>query len=291
MDLSVITVTWNAAEKIKEQMQSVREGCEKNSWEQILVDNGSRDDTADVILSSATAGGAKNLSPDIKLIANAENTGFAAANNQGVKIAQGDFLLFLNPDMKVEKGGLDKLVEWLKKHPDAGLVSCKLTDAGGNFNPMANPRRWPTVWNQAALLLKLPHLFPSILNDYLMKDFELNKEQEVDSVRGSFMLVRREIVERLGWAFDPRYFIWFEDVDLCREVKRLGYKVMYTPIVSCVDYVGQSFVKQDTLWKQKNFTKSMLTYFQKWEPRYKWILIWLLRPIGILLARLATLSF
>ncbi|MEK7189493.1 MAG: glycosyltransferase family 2 protein [Patescibacteria group bacterium] len=269
--LSVITVTWNATEKIQKQMQSVREGCEKISFEQIVVDNGSKDDTVDIVRSF----------PRAKLIANAENTGFAVANNQGVKIVSGDFLLFLNPDMLVAKGSLDKLMEWLIKHPDVGLVSCKLTDAEGNFNPEASPRRWPTVLNQAALLLKLPHIFPKILDNYLMKDFDPDKEQEVDSVRGAFMLARKEIIERLGWAFDPRYFIWFEDVDLCREVKRLGYKVMYTPIVSCVDYVGQSFIKQETLWKQKNFTASMLTYFQKWEPWYKWIWIWLLRPIGI----------
>lgn len=271
MQLSVVTVTWNAAEKIKEQMQSVRDGCEKISFEQIVVDNGSKDDTADIVRSFSHA----------KLITNAENTGFAAANNQGVKIASGDFILFLNPDMLVAKGSLDKLVEWLIQHPDAGLVSCKLTDEGGNFNPKASPRRFPTVFDQAALLLKLPHIFPKILDRYLMKNFEPEKEQEVDSVRGAFMLARKEIIERLGWAFDPRYFIWFEDVDLCREVKQMGYKVMYTPIVSCIDYVGQSFKKQETLWKQKNFTKSMLTYFQKWELWHKWIWIWFLRPMGI----------
>ncbi len=267
----MITVTWNSAEKIREQMQSVREGCEKIAFEQIVVDNGSIDNTVEIVRSFF----------HVKLIANATNTGFAAANNQGVKIAQGDFLLFLNPDMKVEPGSLDKLMEWLARHPDAGLVSCKLTDEKGNFSPVAGPRRFPTVWDQAALLLKLPHLFPSILNRYLMADFEPDREQEVDSVRGSFMLLRREVAERLGWAFDPRYFIWFEDVDLCREVKRLGYKVMYTPIISCVDFVGQSFVKRATLWKQKNFTTSMLAYFQKWEPGHKWIWIWLLRPMAI----------
>jgi len=88
-------------------------------------------------------------------------------------------------------------------------------------------------------------------------------------------------VEKLGWGFDPRYFIWYEDVDTCREVKKLGYKVMYTPIISCVDYVGQSFKKRTTLWKQKEFTRSMLTYFKKWEPAYKWVWIALVRPVGI----------
>jgi GT2 family glycosyltransferase len=118
----------------------------------------------------------------------------------------------------------------------------------------------------------------------LFKDFKPDVEQEVDSVRGSFMLMRREVYEKLGWAFDPRYFIWFEDVDICREVKRLGFKVVHTPIISCVDYIGQSFKQRTTLWKQKQFTKSMLQYFQKWEPGYKSALICFFRPVGIAMA-------
>ena len=127
-----------------------------------------------------------------------------------------------------------------------------------------------------------------------MRDMDPDQEQEVDSIRGSFMLMRREFLDKTGWAFDPRYFIWYEDVDICREAKRHGYKVIYTPIITCVDYVGQSFKKRTTLWKQKQFTKSMLSYFQKWEPWYKWVWIALLRPVGIGMAwvndRLAKLS-
>ena len=117
-----------------------------------------------------------------------------------------------------------------------------------------------------------------------MKDFNSDSEQEVDSVRGSFMLVRRELIDKLGWGFDPRYFFWFEDVDLCREAKRLGFKVVYTPIVSCVDYFGQSFKQRTSIWKQKIFSRSMLTYFQKWEPWWKWIWIAIFRPVGIFFA-------
>jgi len=117
-----------------------------------------------------------------------------------------------------------------------------------------------------------------------MKDFDSEKEQEVPSVRGSFMMMRREVYEKLGWTFDLRYFIWFEDVDTCREVWKLGYKVMYTPVISCTDFIGQSFKKRDTYWKQKNFTKSMLQYFQKWEPWYKWMWIAIARPVGLVLA-------
>ena len=279
MDLSVITVAWNSEEKIGKQIVSVFGGCEKIKCEEIIVDNNSSDKTVEIV---------KNF-PNVKLIENKENLGFAVANNLGLKIATGKYILFLNPDMRVEKGGLDKIVEWMENKKDVGLASVKLVNEKGEVNLDASPRRFPKVWEQVLLILKIHHIFQKVLDGYMMKGFDFEKEQEVDSVRGSFMIVCREILEKLGWGFDPRYFIWFEDVDLCREVWKLNYKVMYTPIISCVDYVGQSFKKQESLWKQKNFTKSMLTYFQKWEPMYKWICIWLVRPIGIFIVWLRNL--
>jgi hypothetical protein len=275
MDLSIITVTWNAEKEIGRQIKSVISGCKNISFEQIIIDNASKDKTIEIIEQDFS---------QVKLIKNNKNTGFGFPNNQGAKISTGEFLLFLNPDMQVKEGSLDKMVEWMRKHPEVGLASCKLIDEQGNFNVEARPRRFPKVWEMLVLIFKIPHLLPQILNNYYMKDFDSNKEQEVPSVRGSFMMMRREVYEKLGWAFDPRYFIWFEDVDICREVWQAGYKVVYTPIVSCVDFIGQSFKKRANYWKQKNFTRSMLTYFQKWEPWYKWIWIAIARPFGLVLA-------
>lgn len=256
MQLSVITVTWNAEDLIGEQIKSVKAGCKNISFEEIIVDNASVDKTVELV--------EKNF-PEVKLLKNNANTGFAYPNNQAAKLATGEFLLFLNPDMRVEEGSLDKMVEWMRAHPDVGLASCRLVDQYGKLNKSALPRRFPGVWNQLAIVFKLPHIFPSVVDKYLFKDFNPDVEQEVDSVRGSFMVMRREVYERLGWAFDPRYFIWFEDVDLCREVKKMGLKVMYTPIISCVDYVGQSFKKINFFWKQKQFISSMIKYFWKWR--------------------------
>ncbi|OIO18305.1 MAG: hypothetical protein AUJ23_04030 [Candidatus Magasanikbacteria bacterium CG1_02_32_51] len=271
MKLSIITVTWNNEQQIDRQLKSVVSGCKNISYEQIVIDNGSEDKTVEIV---------KSL-PNVRVIENKENLGFSHANNQGVEISTGEYLLFLNPDMRVEEGSLDKIVNWLENRKDVGIVSPKLVAENGKLNEDAKPHRLPKVWEQVALILKLPHLFPNILDKYLMKDFDPDKEQEVDSVRGSFLLMRRNVVEKLGWAFDPRYYIWYEDVDICREVKKMGLKVIYSPVITCIDYVGQSFKKQESLWRQKNFTKSMLIYFQKWEPFYKWFWIWLFRPVGI----------
>ena len=255
MNLSIITVTLNSADLIAEQIKSVKAGCKNISFEEIIVDNASTDKTTELVEQNF---------PEVKLLKNDKNRGFASPNNQAAKLAQGEFLLFLNPDMRAQEGSLDKMVEWMKAHPGVGVASCKLLDERGNLNKNALPRRFPTIWNQLAIVFKLPHLFPGILDNYLFKNFNPEVEQEVDSVRGSFMMVRREVYEKLGWAFDPRYFIWFEDVDLCREVKKMGLKVVYTPVISCTDYIGQSFKKLNFFWKQKQFITSMVKYFWKW---------------------------
>ncbi|MBI2436244.1 MAG: glycosyltransferase family 2 protein [Candidatus Magasanikbacteria bacterium] len=284
MDLSIITVTWNAKENISEQIESVFRGCKNIRCEEIISDNGSQDDTVEIAVGTG-----RDLSAPVQVIENGANIGFGSANNKGLKIAQGEFLLFLNPDMRVEEGSLDVIVEWMRQHPDVGIVSPKLVDQFGKFNWDASPRRFPKVWEQVLLLLKVPHFVPTLLDRYLMKDFNPELEQEVDSVRGSFMLVRRDLIKKLGWGFDPRYFFWFEDVDTCRECWKAGYKVMYTPIITAVDYVGQSFKKRKSYWKQKNFSKSMLTYFRKWEPWYKWMWIAVFRPVGMGVAFLVDL--
>ncbi len=260
MQLSVITVTWNSKEFILKQIESVKNAAKNIQIEQILVDNGSRDGTVEAIQENF---------PDVIVIANTENKGFSAANNRGVVISKGKYLLFLNPDMQLEPGSLDTFVAWMDRNPTVGIASPKLIDEHGNINPEAAPRRFPRLWEQSMLLLKIPHVFPSVLDGYHMKGFNFDKEQEVDSVRGSCMLMRRTLVEKLGWAFDPRYFFWYEDVDICRECMRHGLKVIYTPVITAVDYVGQSVKKRTTWWKQKQFITSMFIYFKKWSFKSK----------------------
>jgi len=280
MELSIITVNYND-KKIFEQLASVKDGAAGLEFEQIVSDNGSADGSLQEI---------RTVFPNVKIVENGSNIGFGAANNSGLKISSGEFVLFLNPDMKVELGSLKKIIDWMRARPEVGIASCKLVDENGEINKDAAPRKFPGFWDQAATLLKLPHLFPGILNNYLYKNFDFAKEQEVDSIRGAFMLVRRELLSKLGWGFDPRYYIWFEDVDTCRECWRLGFKVVYTPIISCVDFVGQTFKKQPSMLKQKWFTESMVKYFKKWEPWYKWMPIVALRPVAMALAKLNSLG-
>ena len=255
MKVSVITVTWNSKDFILKQIHSVRKAVHFLDFEHIIVDNASSDGTVASIEDKFSW---------VHIIRNIENKGFSAANNQAFAIATGDYILFLNPDCELAPGSLDTFVEWMDAHPKVGIAGPKLVDVHGVINQRAAPRRFPKFFEQIALILKLPHVFPSILDNYLMKGFDFDREQEVDSVQGSCILVRRSLLHTLGFAFDPRYFIWFEDVDLCRECIAHGMKVMYTPVVIAIDYSGQSFKKRKFWWKQKQFFTSMMIYFRKW---------------------------
>ncbi len=280
--LTIITVTWNSAQVITEQIRSVIKACEKTAFEHIIVDNASTD---------ATTGILERQFPALRVIKNNRNKGFAAANNQAFSQAKGEYILFLNPDMRLNPGSLDVLVAWMRSRPHVGIVGPRLVKEDGSLNLAATPRRFPTLLSQLAILLKLPHLFPEITNHYLARDLDLDQEQPVDSVRGSCLLTRRALLGALGFAFDPRYFLWLEDVDLCREALCRGWWVVYTPVISCIDYTARSFAQAPLIWRQLQFGKSLLGYFKKWEPWTSWIWLWLARPIGLLFAILNALWF
>lgn len=255
MHLSIITVTWNSSEHIIAQMHSVEEAAEGLEYEQIIIDNGSYDDTVAKI---------RETFPTVRLIAHKNNRGFSVANNVGYLASRGEFLLFLNPDTLLLPG---TLVEWVKRAKSSSklvLSGPRLLNPEGKIDREALPRRFPTFGNQLVALTVLARIFPKVVERYRMNDFDASQEQKVDSVRGSCLLARRTFLDELGFAFDPRYFIWFEDVDVCKEAYKRGYEVWYLPEIMAVDLVGRSFAKRPNSWKRKNFLKSMLKYFWKW---------------------------
>src|SRR3990167_9162661 len=134
--LSVITVTHQSALFIGDQLSSVVSGALRARLEQIVVDNGSTDRTAEIAEGFGS----------VRVIRNAENRGFAVANNQATQIAQGQYLLFLNPDMRVKEGSLDALVDWMDGHAEVGLLGCRLEDAHGEL--LSGPRRLPRLFNE-----------------------------------------------------------------------------------------------------------------------------------------------
>jgi len=140
--------------------------------------------------------------------------------------------------------------------------------------------------DQLAIVLKVPHVFPSVLDRYLCKGFDYSRDGQVDSVRGAFFMIRREVIDRIG-GLDERYFVWFEEVDYCKQVKGAGWKVMYAPAGNCIDYVGKSFSQVPRGKTQRYFRSSMLKYFRKWHPFWQYLVLAAAWPFGMLI----TLAF
>jgi hypothetical protein len=279
MDLSIIIVSWNVKEKLKENLKAIYKSDGDFQYEVFVVDNNSKDGSAEMV---------KNEFPRVKLIDNKENLGFAKANNQAIKQARGDFILLLNPDMKVFPDTFINMVRWMRENKQAGAAGCHLVDKQGKT--IKHVRQFPRLSDQLAITLKLPHLFPSILNKYLRADFDYGAPARVDSVRGGFFMIRREMIKKVG-LLDERFFLWFEEVDYCMRIKEGGGDlpagqagVWYTPAAECVDYIGQSFSQVKRGTAQRYFRDSMLKYFRKWHPAWQyWVLksAWL---IGMFIA-------
>ncbi len=258
MDLSIIIVSWKVKEKLRENLENLLNSKTSYSFEVFVVDNNSNDGSVEMI---------KENFPEIKLISNYENAGFAKANNQAIKEAIGDFVLLLNPDMKVFPNTLQNAISWAKDNAQATVSGFKLINEKGEI--IRQVRRFPKLFDQLCIIFKLPHFFPALLNSYIVKNFDYEKEAKVDSVRGAFFLINRKEYERISGLkqplLDERYFIWFEEVDFCKDVYKMGGEVYYSPAASCIDHVGASFSQVKLGLTQRYFRDSMLSYFKKWE--------------------------
>ncbi len=266
MDLSVIIVSYNVREKLKNNLQSLFKSRGNFSFEVFVVDNNSEDQSAKMVEEGF---------PQVKLIKNEENLGFSRANNIAIKQAQGDFILLLNPDMQVFAETLEKSLNFAKNNSQAIVSSCKLIDEKNNI--IKHVRRFPKFFDQLMIVLKIPHIFPWVLNKYLISSFDYNQSQKVDSVRGSFFMINKNEFKKLSGRdlplLDERYFVWFEEVDFCKQIYQLGGEVWYNPQAECLDYVGQSFSLLKRKKAQKLFKDSMLKYFQKWQAKWQYFLL------------------
>jgi hypothetical protein len=266
MDLSIIIVSWNVKDKLRENLAALFKSEGNFKFEVYVVDNNSQDDSANMVAAEF---------PAARLIVNSENFGFAKANNQTIKLVTGKYILLLNPDIRVGADTLKNILAWADVNPQATICGCKLVDEKGVI--VKQVRRFPKFWNQLLVTLKVPHLFPGVVNGYLNTKFDYDKAAKVDSIRGAFFLINRAAYQKISGLSEPlldeRYFIWFEEVDFCREVYKLGGEVWYTPAAECLDYVGASFSQLKRGKTQEYFRDSMLKYFQKWEKRREYLVL------------------
>ena len=231
MNLSCIIVNYHNSSPLKYCLNSVYRTLQNISFEVIVVDN-SQDDPGMASI--------KESYPKIRYIQNTSNTGFARANNQASQFAQGEFLLFLNPDANVTDQAIEKMVVYLESNPNIGALGPKVLNMDGSLQYSC--RRFPTLmtgfFNRYSLLSQW---FPDnpYTVDYLMKDFDHEENREVDWLSGCCLMVPRAVFEKTG-GFDEHYFLFNEDVDLCRTINQNGLKVIYFPSAQITHHISTS---------------------------------------------------
>jgi GT2 family glycosyltransferase len=260
VDISIITVGFKSCDYVRELFESLFGARGNLSIEYFVLDNASDDGLINMVEKEFVPRADDRLK--IFPIQNEKNLGFAAANNIGIKHAQGRYVLLLNPDMRLFPDTLTNMVAWMDKNTRAGIAGCKLLTQDRKIQPQV--RRFPRISDQLAIILKLPHVWRGILNSYLVTNFDYEQVAHVDSIRGSFFMIRRNVIEKIG-GLDERYFIWFEEVDYCKMAAAAGFEIWYTPAATCTDFVGRSFSLVNGYQKQIYFSDSMKKYFAKWH--------------------------
>ena len=237
IDLSIIIVTFNNCEITFKALRSYQNAISENkdnSYEIIVSDNASSDDIVDQISKKY---------PDVKIIRNRSNLGFSKANNVGFEESRGKYVLFSNPDIEVKKNTLPYLLSRMRKSTDIGACTPFLRLVLSNNIDWGAHRGFPTPWASFtywAGLLKLSRKFNILkrqLGQYYLLERDLNKEHEVDVIRGGFFFVRRDVFIKAG-KWDEAYFMYGDDIDLSYQIKKMGYKIMFFPQVEALHYHG-----------------------------------------------------
>jgi N-acetylglucosaminyl-diphospho-decaprenol L-rhamnosyltransferase len=233
-DVTVVVVNYNTAHLLDRMFAALEAGRGALSLQVIVVDNASRDSSVETL---------RTRYPSVELITNPTNVGFARANNQALPAMRGRYVLLLNTDAFVSTDTLVKTVDFMETHPRCGVLGVKLVGCDGTLQPSC--RYFPTPWNVFLASTGLNRFFPGtrLVDDM---SWDHTTVRECDWVPGCYYLVRREVIERVGF-FDPRYFLYYEEVDHCRAVRRAGWNVVYYPFTQVMHIGGESAASEGPL--------------------------------------------
>lgn len=236
--VSIIIVNYKMVNFLRHLLKGIQDAPPKFTYEFFLVDNDSRDGIDQVIHEQF---------PWVQLTMSPRNVGLGAGVNLVLPKTRGTYIMWLNPDLVIKPGELDKWFDWMEAHPDVGVSGPRLMNADGTDQESCyefpNPlipilRRTP--------LGKLP-ILSGIVSRYRMEGLDRTKEQDVDWVLGAAHLTRRDTFEKIGW-FDERFFLYFEDADVCRRIWLAGQRVVYTPVAKIIHYY-QKQSQTKSLWQ------------------------------------------
>jgi GT2 family glycosyltransferase len=234
VDLSIIIVSYNTSGLLIDCIDSIIENSGDLNYEIIVVDNASHDGTIPRIKEKM-----KDIR-QLKLIENKKNEGFSKANNKGVKISKGRYVLFLNPDTLVFEQTLKGMVEFMDRKNEAGAATCYVQMPNGKLDDAAH-RGFPTPWRAFCHFSYLAKVIPpnKMVSGYNLSYLDLTKAHEIDACAGAFMVVRRGSGDEVGW-WDEDYFWYGEDIDFCYRLKENKWKIYFVPDFRILHYKGVS---------------------------------------------------
>lgn len=265
--VSVVIVSFNTKDLLRECLESLRIESDAIAHEIFVVDNLSRDGSADMV---------EREFPNVRLIRSDRNLGFAAANNRAFSLATGRYLVLLNSDAFLYPGALQKAIAYMDSDPTIGLGGARLVGRDGSWQPSA--RLFPSLLNDfltlSGLAAKYPH--STFFGRFDRTWADQSVKAEVDWVPGAFSIVRRSVLEQIGF-FDENFFLYYEEVDLCRRIKLAGYAIVYWPDVTVVHLGGESSKTVKTVAMSKSGTqlalwrmRSEFLYYRKHHGNRAW---------------------
>lgn len=254
MKLSIIIVSYNTKQLLADCINSIEKNLYNFSYEIVVVDNNSADGSIDMLKAEYS---------HVKLIANNYNAGFAKANNQGLELCSGEYILLLNCDTIVLKNAICTLVDFMDNYNDTAICGPKLLNSDMTLQ-LPCRRGFPRLISSVSYFSGISRIFPKsrIFGSYLMTYMDSGINHEVDAVSGACLLIRRKVLSQIGGLLDEAFFMHFEDIDLCYRAKKSGYKVYYIHNSEVIHLKGQSS-KLRSSGVTRNFFDSALLYFKK----------------------------
>jgi len=285
MDLSVIIVNYNTKKLLRNLLISLKESSlGKHQVEVIVVDNASTDGSVEQIKNLKLK--IKNCGSKfkIKLIENKENLGYAKANNQGIRIAKGRYILLLNSDTLLNRTCLQEMIKFMDKNQQYAASTCLVELRDGKIDPACH-RGFPQPWAAFTYFFGLENFFPQsrLFGQYHQTWKDLNVIHRVDVISGAFFLVRKKVLDQIG-LLDERFFMYAEDIDLCYRIKELGQEIAFNPNTKIIHYkrssgrkkiAGKKVTQKERLVRKKAtryFFETMKLFYDKhYRDRYPWI--------------------
>ncbi len=252
--ISVIIISYDGIDFINDCISSVIDSLESTAFEVIVVDNGSVDGSVELI---------RDKYPQVRVIKNESNLGFARAVNQGLEIARGEFILILNQDTKIMNKAIPKLAVGMKRDSKIGTIGPKFISSDGTLQNSA--RSFPRYRDLFYVFSGLACLFPEskIFSNWKMGWFDHQTEKTIDQPIGAALMIRREVFMKVGY-FDTNFPLFFNDVDYCRRVKQAGYENLYYPEAVVMHHVGASTGKRKAAMIMESH-RAMYKYFRKYN--------------------------